>query len=113
MKGVGGGENPSNSTVLMIKPNVGLTSFTSSFITHLTTVVFPALSRPLIDDTLNAQQIPIYYLYCAWNKIRAGEYRQHQNAELLIPELCFPENAEHGIYSLSLGIRDPWLGGYG
>lgn len=33
--------------VLMIKPSVGLTVVTSSFIMRLTMVVLPALSRPL------------------------------------------------------------------
>lgn len=43
----GRGAHPSNSMVLMMNPSVGLTSWTSSFMMHLTTVVFPALSRPL------------------------------------------------------------------
>jgi hypothetical protein len=34
--------------VLMMKPSVGLTVLTSSFMIFLTMVVFPALSRPLI-----------------------------------------------------------------
>jgi hypothetical protein len=33
--------------VLIIKPSVGLTLFTSSFMIFFTIVVFPALSRPL------------------------------------------------------------------
>lgn len=38
---------PWKSTVLMLKPSVGLTVLTSSFMTRFTIVVFPALSRPL------------------------------------------------------------------
>lgn len=38
---------PRKSMVLMIKPNVGLTVLTSSFIIRLTMVVLPALSSPL------------------------------------------------------------------
>ena len=39
--------HPMKSIVLIIKPNVGLTVVTSSFIIRFTMVVLPALSRPL------------------------------------------------------------------
>jgi hypothetical protein len=41
---------PSYSIVLMIKPRVGLTLFTSSFMIFFTMVVFPALSNPLLQS---------------------------------------------------------------
>lgn len=43
----GEGTHSINSIVLMIKPRVGLTEVTSSFIIRFTIVVFPALSNPL------------------------------------------------------------------
>ena len=39
--------HPSYSMVFMMNPSVGLTVLTSSFISFLTIVVLPALSRPL------------------------------------------------------------------
>ena len=45
---------PSYSIVLIIKPSVGLTLFTSSFIIFFTIVVFPALSKPLHAISLQA-----------------------------------------------------------
>lgn len=45
--------NPWKSMVLMMNPNVGLTVLMSSFMTRLTIVVLPALSRPL--DTRDQQ----------------------------------------------------------
>ena len=44
---------PSYSMVLMMKPSVGLTLFTSSFMIFLTIVVLPALSRPLPTVSLS------------------------------------------------------------
>jgi hypothetical protein len=44
---------PSYSIVLMMKPSVGLTLFTSSFMIFFTMVVFPALSRPLRPLVIN------------------------------------------------------------
>ena len=44
---------PSYSMVLMMKPSVGLTLFTSSPMIFFTIVVFPALSKPLVQSALN------------------------------------------------------------
>jgi hypothetical protein len=42
---------PSNSSVLMLKPRVGLISLMSSPLNFLTQVVFPALSSPLFEPS--------------------------------------------------------------
>jgi hypothetical protein len=74
---------PWKSMVLMMKPNVGLTVFTSSPMTFFTIVVLPALSRPL----------PIGSACCvtgssAWDL-------QHQNPHLLVFQPGFAEYGKH------------------
>jgi hypothetical protein len=52
---------PSYSIVLMMKPRVGLTLLTSSFMILFTMVVFPALSKPLLQsafETVNMSRTP-------------------------------------------------------
>jgi hypothetical protein len=51
---------PSKSIVLMMKPRVGLTVFTSSFMTLLTMVVLPALSSPLSEPSALDVMLVIY-----------------------------------------------------
>jgi hypothetical protein len=71
--------------VLMIKPSVGLTLFTSSSMIFLTIVVFPALSSPL--QTISS------------GHTRRLGYSQHQDPHLLVLEPSFPENRQHLGYS--------------
>ena len=47
--------------VLIMKPKVGLTRFTSSFMIFFTIVVFPALSRPLLSVSKSAYMQPDTY----------------------------------------------------
>lgn len=49
---------PWKSIVLMIKPSVGLTVVTSSFMIRFTMVVLPALSRPLSGHQQGNQAFP-------------------------------------------------------
>jgi len=64
-----------------MKPNVGLTLFTSSFMIFLTIVVFPALSSPLHivsrgpEETLN--------------------HSQHQNSHFLVFQTSLAEYRQH------------------
>jgi hypothetical protein len=64
-----------------MKPNVGLTLFTSSFIIFLTIVVFPALSRPLPRVS---KEHTTY-----------RRYRQHQDSHLLVLETSFAQYRQH------------------
>lgn len=63
-----------------MKPNVGLTVLTSSFMILLTMVVFPALSRPLLP------------LVRGLNRRRHWVTIQHQNSHFLILEPSLAEN---------------------
>lgn len=72
---------PSYSIVLMMKPSVGLTLFTSSFMILFTMVVFPALSSPLGNQSFGAQTF--------------HKYPQHQYPHLLVLQTCFPQDREH------------------
>ena len=67
--------------VLIIKPSVGLTLFTSSFIIFLTIVVLPALSNPLqhISTALR----------------RLSRDSQHQDPHLLVFQTGLTENRQH------------------
>jgi hypothetical protein len=76
--------------VLMIKPSVGLTLFTSSFMIFFTIVVFPALSSPL--QTISS------------GHTRRLGYSQHQDPHLLVLETSLPENRQHPGYSTFLSV---------
>jgi hypothetical protein len=69
--------HPIKSIVLIIKPSVGLTVVTSSFMIRLTMVVLPALSRPLVPPPLAA------HLHLDW------EFVQHQYSHLLVLQTGF------------------------
>lgn len=69
--------HPIKSIVLIIKPSVGLTVVTSSFMIRLTMVVLPALSRPLVPPPLAA------HLDLDW------EFVQHQYSHLLVLQTGF------------------------
>ena len=63
--------HPSYSMVFMMNPSVGLTVFTSSFISFLTIVVLPALSRPLrwhkqswLNNNVRPQTASIFSSLC-------------------------------------------------
>lgn len=67
--------------VLMMKPKVGLTLFTSSFMIFLTIVVFPALSSPLciVSSGPNGHLVHL----------------QHQDSHLLVLQTSFTEYRQH------------------
>jgi hypothetical protein len=78
--------------VLIIKPRVGLTLFTSSFIIFLTIVVLPALSSPLQFISTDHTGYP--------------SYSQHQDSHLLVLETSLPENRQHlGYLRILVGTR--------
>ena len=67
--------------VLMIKPSVGLTLFTSSFMIFLTIVVFPALSNPLALISSGHTGLP--------------RDLQHQDPHLLVFQTRLAEDRQH------------------
>ena len=67
--------------VLMMKPKVGLTLFTSSFMIFLTIVVFPALSSPLCMVSIGPEG-PL-------------GHSQHQDSHLLVFQTSFAEYGQH------------------
>ena len=75
----------------MIKPSVGLTSLTSSFMIFFTIVVFPALSRPLQHSALSSPN-------------STAAYSQHQNPHLLVLETSLPQYRQHPRLVLVLGL---------
>lgn len=73
---------PSYSIVLIMKPRVGLTLLTSSFMICFTIVVFPALSNPLcrqqdLSNTSPFGHIQHQYPHFLILESRFSQYRQH------------------------------------
>lgn len=57
--GIDAGTYSSRTKVLMLKPRVGLTDMTSSFLSRLRMVVLPALSKPL-TVSYKQQRVSLY-----------------------------------------------------
>lgn len=76
-----------------MKPSVGLTLLTSSFMIFLTMVVLPALSSPLRSRQSRAERPP-NFLFLAFRLIDSV-CLQHQHPHFLILEPSFPKNRQH------------------